>query len=134
MLTGGTGILYISLKNFKMSRIQRCIPLAVKKPAFVPGKSVPTLLERMQAILVSVRLLMNQQVYSKVLDGGSANHDKKKLVMIGNGMAGVRAIEHLIKLTPEAYEITIFGSEPHPNYNRIMLSSVLAGGADMRKL
>ena len=134
MLTGGTGILYISLKNFKMSRIQRCIPLAAKKPAFVPGKSVPTLLERMQAILVSVRLLMNQQVYSKVLDGGSANHDKKKLVMIGNGMAGVRAIEHLIKLTPEAYEITIFGSEPHPNYNRIMLSSVLAGGADMQEI
>ena len=49
-------------------------------------------------------------------------------------MAGVRAIEHLIKLTPEAYEITIFGSEPHPNYNRIMLSSVLAGGADMQEI
>ncbi len=70
MLTDGAEVLYISLKNFKMSRIQRCIPLAAKKPAFVPGKSVPTLLERMQAILVSVRLLMNQQVYSKVLDGG----------------------------------------------------------------
>ncbi|MBW7457996.1 FAD-dependent oxidoreductase, partial [Paenibacillus sepulcri] len=58
----------------------------------------------------------------------------KKLVLIGNGMAGVRAIEHLLKLAPEAYEITIFGAEPHPNYNRIMLSSVLAGGADMKEI
>ncbi|KUP24204.1 nitrite reductase large subunit NirB [Paenibacillus sp. DMB5] len=59
---------------------------------------------------------------------------RKKLVLVGNGMAGVRAIEHLLKLAPDAYEITIFGSEPHPNYNRIMLSSVLAGGADMNDI
>ncbi|NMO95843.1 nitrite reductase large subunit NirB [Paenibacillus lemnae] len=59
---------------------------------------------------------------------------KQKLVMIGNGMAGVRTIEHLLKLAPDKYEITIFGSEPHPNYNRIMLSSVLAGGADMQDI
>lgn len=56
---------------------------------------------------------------------------KKKLVLIGNGMAGVRAVEHLLKLAPGKYDITIFGSEPHPNYNRILLSSVLAGGASM---
>ncbi|OBZ13703.1 nitrite reductase large subunit NirB [Bacillus sp. FJAT-26390] len=59
---------------------------------------------------------------------------KKKLVLIGNGMAGVRAIEHLLKLSPDTYDITIFGAEPHPNYNRIMLSSVLAGGADMQEI
>lgn len=53
--------------------------------------------------------------------------NKKKLVMIGNGMAGVSAIEHILKLAPQKFEITIFGSEPHPNYNRIMLSAVLAG-------
>ncbi|MBW5446342.1 nitrite reductase large subunit [Cohnella sp. CFH 77786] len=58
----------------------------------------------------------------------------KKLVMVGNGMAGVRTIEHLIKLAPGAYDITIFGSEPHPNYNRIMLSSVLAGGANLQDI
>ncbi|WP_340023424.1 nitrite reductase large subunit NirB [Paenibacillus sp. FSL K6-1096] len=59
---------------------------------------------------------------------------RKKLVLVGNGMAGVRAIEHLLKLAPEAYEITIFGREPHPNYNRIMLSSVLAGGASLDEI
>ena len=42
--------------------------------------------------------------------------------MIGNGMAGVRTIEELLKLDPELYDITIFGAEPHPNYNRILLS------------
>jgi nitrite reductase (NADH) large subunit len=52
---------------------------------------------------------------------------KPKLVMIGNGMAGVRALEELLKLAPEMYDITVFGAEPHPNYNRILLSPVLAG-------
>ncbi|MES9972013.1 MAG: nitrite reductase large subunit NirB [Candidatus Thiodiazotropha sp.] len=52
---------------------------------------------------------------------------KEKLVLIGNGMAGVRTLEELLKLAPDAYEITVFGAEPHPNYNRIMLSPVLAG-------
>ncbi|SDS04511.1 assimilatory nitrite reductase (NAD(P)H) large subunit precursor [Halopseudomonas xinjiangensis] len=52
---------------------------------------------------------------------------KLKLVMVGNGMAGVRTLEELIKLTPDLYDITVFGAEPHPNYNRILLSPVLAG-------
>src|SRR5665647_227035 len=59
---------------------------------------------------------------------------KKKLVLIGNGMAGVWSIEQLLKLDPHKYEITVFGSEPHPNYNRILLSSVLAGDADMKDI
>ena len=53
--------------------------------------------------------------------------DKEKLVLVGNGMAGVRALEELLKLAPDRYDITVFGAEPHPNYNRIMLSPVLAG-------
>ncbi len=52
---------------------------------------------------------------------------KQKLVMIGNGMAGVRTLEELLKIAPDLYEITVFGAEPHPNYNRILLSPVLAG-------
>ncbi len=52
---------------------------------------------------------------------------KLKLVMVGNGMAGVRTLEELLKLTPDMYDITVFGAEPHPNYNRILLSPVLAG-------
>ncbi len=52
---------------------------------------------------------------------------KSKLVMVGNGMAGVRTLEELIKVAPELYDISVFGAEPHPNYNRILLSPVLAG-------
>ena len=52
---------------------------------------------------------------------------KSKLVMVGNGMAGVRALEELLKIAPDLYDITVFGAEPHPNYNRILLSPVLAG-------
>ena len=52
---------------------------------------------------------------------------KMKLVCVGNGMAGVRTLEELLKIAPDLYEITVFGSEPHPNYNRILLSPVLAG-------
>ena len=47
---------------------------------------------------------------------------KMKLVMVGNGMAGVRTLEELLKIAPELYDITVFGAEPHPNYNRILLS------------
>jgi nitrite reductase (NADH) large subunit len=56
---------------------------------------------------------------------------KQKLVLVGNGMAGVNTLEHLLKLAPGKYEITIFGSEPHPNYNRILLSYVLAGDSSV---
>ena len=52
---------------------------------------------------------------------------KTKLVLIGNGMAGVRTVEELLKIAPDLYDITVFGAEPHPNYNRILLSPVLAG-------
>ncbi|ALG89537.1 MULTISPECIES: nitrite reductase large subunit NirB [Actibacterium] len=51
----------------------------------------------------------------------------QKLVVIGAGMASGRAIEHLVETAPDAYEITLFGTEPRGNYNRIMLSPVLSG-------
>jgi nitrite reductase (NADH) large subunit len=56
-------------------------------------------------------------------------HPRKRphLVVIGNGMAGCRAVEELLARDPCRYRITIFGAEPHVNYNRIMLSPLLAG-------
>ncbi|MYZ50135.1 nitrite reductase large subunit NirB [Propylenella binzhouense] len=51
----------------------------------------------------------------------------EKLVVIGNGMAAGRALEHLFEEAPGRYEVTLFGAEPRVNYNRIMLSPVLAG-------
>ena len=52
---------------------------------------------------------------------------KQRLVVIGNGMAGCRAVQEVLKRDPERYAITIFGAEPRVNYDRIMLSPVLAG-------
>ncbi len=52
---------------------------------------------------------------------------RERLVVIGNGMAGCRAVEELLERDPDRYSVTIFGAEPRVNYNRIMLSPVLAG-------
>src|SRR5687768_18454085 len=59
---------------------------------------------------------------------------KPRLVLIGNGMAGIRALEELLKLAPDLYDITVFGAEPHPNYNRILLSPVLAGEQTLEEI
>ncbi|MBO1199655.1 NAD(P)/FAD-dependent oxidoreductase [Staphylococcus simiae] len=50
---------------------------------------------------------------------------KQKLVMIGNGMAGIRTIEEILGRANDMYDITVIGKEPYPNYNRIMLSNIL---------
>jgi len=50
----------------------------------------------------------------------------KRLVVVGNGMAGMACVEQILKYAPQ-FQITVFGDETHVNYNRIMLSSVLAG-------
>ena len=50
-----------------------------------------------------------------------------KLVVVGNGMAGARVVEEILKRAPEQFDITMFGAEPYGNYNRILLSNVLNG-------
>jgi nitrite reductase (NADH) large subunit len=67
----------------------------------------------------------------------SANHNgrqlttKARLVVIGNGMAGVRAVEEILTRNGrDLFDITVFGDEPYGNYNRILLSNVLAGADD----
>ncbi len=52
---------------------------------------------------------------------------KPRLVVVGNGMAGMRTVEELLKLAPDRYDITVFGAEPYGNYNRILLSPLLSG-------
>src|SRR4051812_30723144 len=47
---------------------------------------------------------------------------KERLVVVGNGMAGIRTVEEVLQRDPSRYDITVFGAEPHVNYNRIMLS------------
>ena len=51
----------------------------------------------------------------------------ERLVIIGNGMAPGRMLEHLLEAAPDRYQVTIFNAEPRVNYDRIMLSPVLSG-------
>jgi len=60
--------------------------------------------------------------------------NKMKLVMVGNGMAGVRTLEELLKIARDFYDITVFGAEPYANYNRILLSPVLAGEMTLKDI
>jgi NAD(P)H-dependent nitrite reductase small subunit len=57
----------------------------------------------------------------------STSPARKRLVLVGNGLAGLRMLEELRKLGAERYEITVFGAEPRGGYNRVMLSGLLAG-------
>ncbi|MFZ5743668.1 MAG: nitrite reductase large subunit NirB [Pseudomonadota bacterium] len=66
---------------------------------------------------------MNAPATFKQHEAGAA----ERLVVIGNGMAGCRAVEEILAREPGRFAITIFGAEPRVNYNRIMLSPVLAG-------
>jgi NAD(P)H-dependent nitrite reductase small subunit len=56
-----------------------------------------------------------------------AHAGRRQLVVVGNGMAAMRTVEELLAEAPERYDITIFGAEPRGNYNRILLSPLLAG-------
>lgn len=59
---------------------------------------------------------------------------KKRLVLVGNGMAGIACIEEILRLDPDRYDITVFGAEKYPNYNRILLSQVLQGETSLESL
>ncbi len=53
------------------------------------------------------------------------NEKKRELVVIGNGMAGVASVEEILRLDPDRFNISIFGKEPLPNYNRVLLGEIL---------
>jgi nitrite reductase (NADH) large subunit len=68
-------------------------------------------------------------------DGSSQPTTKAQLVVIGNGMAGVRAVEEILSRNgADLFDITVFGDEPYGNYNRILLSNVLAGSDDTAEI
>jgi nitrite reductase (NADH) large subunit len=80
--------------------------------------SVPTYLTR----LVDGQVWVQTQAHEQ-RRGASA----PRLVVIGNGMAATRALEELLALAPQAFRITVFGSETQGGYNRVLLSPLLSG-------
>jgi nitrite reductase (NADH) large subunit len=63
-----------------------------------------------------------------------APRQKQRLVLVGNGMAGMRVIDEILGRDSGRFEIEVIGAEPHPNYNRILLSSVLAGEKQIEEI
>ncbi len=63
-----------------------------------------------------------------------APHRRQRLVLVGNGMAGMRMIDEVLARDRDRFEIEVIGAEPHPNYNRILLSSVLAGEKEINEI
>src|SRR3990167_5062799 len=60
--------------------------------------------------------------------------NKKRLILIGNGMAGIACLEEIFRLDPDRYDVTVFGAENYPNYNRILLSQVLQGDTALESI
>ena len=86
-----------------------------------------------QKLLVFPSKIENGRVYvspspqKTYITNTGPSQEKMKLVLIGNGLAGMRCLEDLLDMAPDRYEITVIGEEPWGNYNRIMLSPVLSG-------
>src|SRR5688500_3670695 len=57
-------------------------------------------------------------------------HDRRKLVVIGTGMAGARVVEEILERDRMMFDITMIGAEPYGNYNRILLSNILNGSQE----
>lgn len=87
-----------------------------------PESSVRTYPAKVQDGSVWVRALPQSQTAATPV-----TRARRRLVVVGNGMAAMRTVEELLEHAPDAYDITVFGAEPHGNYNRILLSPVLAG-------
>jgi nitrite reductase (NADH) large subunit len=63
-----------------------------------------------------------------------APRQRQRLLLVGNGMAGMRTIDEILARDRDRFEIEVIGAEPHPNYNRILLSSVLAGEKEIDEI
>ena len=73
------------------------------------------------------RVLISPTAQKTYITNNAPSSELMKLVLVGNGLAGMRCLEDLLDMAPERYEITVIGEEPWGNYNRIMLSPVLSG-------
>lgn len=73
------------------------------------------------------RVMISPTPQKTYITNNASPQEKMKLVLIGNGLAGMRCLEDLLDMAPERYEVTVIGEEPWGNYNRIMLSPVLSG-------
>ncbi|BCU64775.1 nitrite reductase [NAD(P)H], small subunit [Acinetobacter bouvetii DSM 14964 = CIP 107468] len=73
------------------------------------------------------RVFISPTPQKTYITNNAPSTEKMKLVLVGNGLAGMRCLEDLLDMAPDRYDVTVIGEEPWGNYNRIMLSPVLSG-------
>ena len=73
------------------------------------------------------RVFVSPTAQKTYITNNGTSQEKMKLVLVGNGLAGMRCLEDLLDMAPDRYEVTVIGEEPWGIYNRIMLSPVLSG-------
>ena len=73
------------------------------------------------------RVFISPTPQKTYITNNAPSAEKMKLVLVGNGLAGMRCLEDLLDMAPDRYDVTVIGEEPWGNYNRIMLSPVLSG-------
>lgn len=93
----------------------RCLEDKDQKLLFFPTK------------ILNDRVMVCPTAQKTYITNNGISSEKMKLVLVGNGLAGMRCLEDLLDMAPDRYEITVIGEEPWGNYNRIMLSPVLSG-------
>lgn len=80
------------------------------------------------------RVLVEKTAKKSLMATPKLRTEKPRLVLVGNGLAGMRMLEDLLEMAPDLYDIEVFGAEPHGNYNRILLSPVLSGDKSLHDI
>lgn len=73
------------------------------------------------------RVMLSSHPQKTYMTNNGQQQEKLKLVLVGNGLAGMRCLEDVLEMAPDRYEITVIGAEKWGNYNRVLLSPVLSG-------
>jgi nitrite reductase (NADH) large subunit len=120
----GANVLWRGIVGDIKGRLVVASPIYKQHFDLLTGECLEDPVSSVSAYETSVR---NGRVWVRIAPSGQVAMRKQRLVVIGNGMAAMRVVEELLRVAPELYVITVFGSEPLGNYNRILLSPVLAG-------
>lgn len=112
-------------------------PIYKQHFSLVTGRCLEDGQQRLTAFATKIehgRVLVSRTPQKAYITNTYASQHKLRLVLVGNGLAGMRCLEDLLDMAPDRYEITVIGAEPRGNYNRIMLSPVLSGDKTLEQI
>jgi NAD(P)H-dependent nitrite reductase small subunit len=127
----GANVLWRGIVGDLKGRLVVASPIYKQHFDLKTGECIEDPISSVRAYPAGVR---DGQVWVRVADSAKASKRKQRLVVVGNGMAAMRVVEELLRVAPELYDITVFGSEQVGNYNRILLSPVLSGETPVEEI